>query len=125
MTCAGDNFKADDKLLSMTLFTMSDDKVVASVNLADKSCMTSGAFSSCTVDDRDLSKTRLRTLVPDLQEGETRPYGCNVTVFVAGGRINIKSWSVSVRRLSKYLLSIRRRLSARDNGGSLWQVMGW
>jgi hypothetical protein len=37
------------------------------------------------------------------EEGEGVMLGCNVTTFVEGGRINIKSWFISVLRLGKYI----------------------
>jgi hypothetical protein len=44
-----------------------------------------------------------RSLVGAVGEGEGVMLGCNVTTFVEGGRINIKSWFISVLRLGKYI----------------------
>ena len=73
--------------------------VVAVVNLKTKTCTTTEAFVSCdAAEGNDSRRSRVRVLVDDLTEGQSRVYGCNVSALVSGVRMETYSWAVSVRR---------------------------
>ena len=98
--CLGRGLNPDQDLLTMSIFTATTDTVHASVNFANRECLTSDKFSSCLVDEADSKSTRLRTLV-SLREGETWVVGCNVSCFVPGGRVQTVSWFVTLIQTSK------------------------
>lgn len=99
--CTGTTLDADATVSSMILYD-SRDHIIASVNTLTGECTTGGAFSSCVLHNRDTRKTRLRTLVMDLEHGQSRTYGCEVTSFRSGERARISTWSLTVRAGSKY-----------------------
>ena len=102
--CSARALDSTAQVLSMSLFTKHDDRIVASANVAAESCLTAGLFVSCLIDEADSRKTRLRALIVNPSAGEEAvQFGCNVTTFVGGGRINIRSWFISVARLGKYV----------------------
>ena len=90
-------------LLSLSLFSLSNDQVLASANIATRTCLTAGYFSSCLFHPSDTRQSRLRTLVTlkDLGYGQERWFGCNVTAFVSGGRSMIYSWRLAVSKSRK------------------------
>ena len=70
--CKGENLKPDVKLLSLKMYRVSDNTVLASRNVFKNSCLTEDDFSSCFVDTRDTHQSKLRVLVDDLEAGESR-----------------------------------------------------
>ena len=106
MECSGGSLASDVDVLSLVIYDVHDDHVVASANVGKKECSTSGSFSSCVFDPRDSRRTKLRALVTDRwgekeEEEEWRVYGCNVTVFRTGGRVRTVTWMLRVERRSK------------------------
>ena len=99
LECTGRGLDAGVDVMSMVLFALARDRVVASVYTLKGQCSTSEAsFASCRVDaGGDSRGTTLRALVTDLLEGQTRAYGCNVTSFRSGGRVEAVTWSLLVR----------------------------
>lgn len=96
--CSGETLASDKDLLSMVLYSARDNKVLATVNLKTRECATSDRFSSCVFDERDSHRTRLRALVLDIAEGETWPFGCNLTTFkTADGAIFVSWTAVAVK----------------------------
>ena len=89
--------------MSMVLYTIPQDKVLASVYTLKGECSTSdGNFASCVIDAADSKKTTIKALLTDLLEGEMRVYGCNVTSFRSGGRVKIITWSLVLRISGKH-----------------------
>ncbi|KAL8563675.1 hypothetical protein ACOMHN_035409 [Nucella lapillus] len=98
--CSARPLEANVQLLSMALYTRHNDAIVVSANIGTRSCLTRDLFSSCLIDQGNPRRTSLKALV--LAQGppaRTLHFGCNVTTFVEGGRIDIKSWFISVTRL--------------------------
>nr|KAG5702000.1 hypothetical protein BaRGS_015735 [Batillaria attramentaria] len=96
LQCTGQPLDSDTDLFSMTLYTLGNTSVVASVNLKTGECLTSSTFSSCVINERDSRKTQLKTLVIGLKQEERRGYGCNLTSLKSGAFGNIISWSFVV-----------------------------
>lgn len=99
--CWGANLNPDVKLMSLKLYRVTDNSVLASLNVFTNSCVTFGDFSSCTVDTVDTHKSRLRVLVPDLEEGETRRYGCKANTLKPLGDTETLIWTLPVTRKSE------------------------
>ena len=99
--CLGGGLRAEVKLLSLKLYTLEDNGVVASLNVIANTCLTYTDYSSCSVDTRDTHKSRLRLLVHDLEEGESREYGCRALALHTTGDESGLTWSILVTRKSK------------------------
>ena len=99
--CSGESLKTDVDLLSLTLFKMSDNSILGIINPLKNTCKTFSEFSSCEINVGDTRKSLVRTLVADLEEGDTTRLGCNVTSFLENGHAQMYSWSASVHRKSK------------------------
>lgn len=103
--CSGQTIPSDAKLVSLVLYTLKDNKMVGSVSPMAGDCFTSESFTSCDIDPKDSRHVAVATLVLDLGEGESREYGCEVTLLASGGRSKITWWSMVVRAVGKsYLL---------------------
>ena len=87
----------------MVLFNDLHNTVLAAVNLKKKECSTAKKFVSCEIVENDSRRSKVKALVDDLAEGQSRVYGCNVSAFISGVRMQIFSWSITVQRLSKYI----------------------
>lgn len=100
--CWGGYLEADAKVFSLTLFKISDNRILSNVNHLTNQCVTYGDFSSCTIDSGNTRNSRIRILVTDMAEEEARKYGCNVTSFKLVGEIpRAVTWSITVTRPSK------------------------
>lgn len=88
----------------MILYHVTSGQVLARANVAKRECTTRGQFGSCDLEAADSRRSRLSVLVDDLEEGEWREYGCNISmVRPAGLRVELQSWSLPVQRSSKCL----------------------
>lgn len=94
------------KLLSLQIHRLSDDKELSSLNVFSNSCVTAVDYSSCVIDTSDSHRSRLRTLVYDLDEGESREYRCTVYTVTPRGKPNTFDWTVVVSRSSKSILAM-------------------
>ena len=107
VVCSAEPLPPDSDVMSMVLFSDALDKgdktVLAAVNLKKGECSTAAEFTSCRIAHSDSRRSRLRALVADLTEGQSRVYGCNVSALVSGVRMETFSWSLTVRRLSEYM----------------------
>ena len=99
--CWGAGLKPEMKLMSLKLFKTQDSSVLASLNVFSSTCLTYADFSSCFVDSLDTHKSRLRVLVYDLEEGESREYGCTALALRTTGDASEFTWSVLVTHKSK------------------------
>ena len=100
--CWAEKLGSDVKLMSLQMYKIPGSSVIASLNLYTNNCMTYGEFSSCFISPKDAHKSRLRLLVHDLGEGETRQYKCLVTgVTPSGGTKSLIS-TLTVTRASKW-----------------------
>ena len=99
--CSGGSLRTKVNYLSLTLFKMSDNSVIASLISSENTCNTFVEYSSCAIDSSDRRKSVVRTLVADLEEGGSTTLGCNVTSVLDSGHPRVFSWSVVVRRRSE------------------------
>ncbi|XP_076457967.1 uncharacterized protein LOC143291754 isoform X11 [Babylonia areolata] len=98
--CTGGDLNPDLYVLSIVIYVVQDDHVLASANVGKEECSTSGAFSSCVFEGRDSRRTRVRTLVTRgmrVEEG-WRVFGCNLTSFRTGGRVATVTLMLTVDR---------------------------
>ena len=101
--CVGANLRTDSKLISLQLFKLPDSTVLASLNVFARNCMTYGEYASCAINPDDSHKSRLRVLVHDLREGESREYGCTANTVTPQGNSVYKNWKILVTRNRKYV----------------------
>ena len=101
--CLGASLNPDVKLLSLRMFSVPDNFVLASLNVFTNSCVTFGDYSSCAIDSSDTHRSRLRVLVFDLDAGESRQYGCKASTISSLGEPKTVTWSIMVTHESKCL----------------------
>ena len=101
MTCWPGDLETDLKLLSLSLYRVSDQSVLALLNVYTSNCLTHGEYSSCLVDEGEPRGSKVRVLVADLAEGESRTYGCDVTAFTSRGKTTTSTQSIVVTRQSE------------------------
>ena len=99
--CSGGSLKPELKLLSLKIYTTRKNVVLGSLNVITNTCLTYGDFSSCYVNGTNTHRSRLRVLVPDLDEGESREYGCRVSAINSEGDTKVSTWSIFVTRRSE------------------------
>jgi hypothetical protein len=63
LECSGEALPAHAALLSISLYDFRSREVIASVNLADRKCVTYAGFTSCDLDPSNSRLTRVRTLI--------------------------------------------------------------
>ncbi|KAL8563676.1 hypothetical protein ACOMHN_035410 [Nucella lapillus] len=112
--CSGHGLPTGVDLLSITLYDTRTNQVLASVNYAQRKCVTAGGFTACHIDGQNSRHTVVKTLVSDLQEDEVRTYGCDVAVFEAGERPSSVSWSLAVQRITFSPNALLRRRRQAD-----------
>ena len=100
--CSGGRVSRGADVLSLTLYKVPDNAVLANVKTFKNTCKTFSQFSSCTITPGDSSQSSVRTLVADLEEGESATLGCNVTIVQENGHPTVYSWSILVHRKSKW-----------------------
>lgn len=118
--CSGLSLDSDADLLSMTFFTSKDKRVLGYVNFGKRECSTSEVFVLCEMDNKDSRRTRLKALVSDLEAGETREFGCNVTSLKTGGWTKTFSWTVSVNSSREYARNDMGAVTLATVGG--WKI---
>ena len=101
--CTGEFLKPEVKLLSLTMTTMSNSIELATLNVITNSCLTHNDFSSCFIDLSDSHKSKLRVLVSDLDEGESREYECRANTINTRGQTDMSTLSILVTRKRKYV----------------------
>lgn len=102
LECSGSSLPTDADILTIVIYVVRNDHVIASANVGKEECSTSGSFSSCVFHPQDTRGAQLRTLITDPPtEEEYRVYGCNVTSFKTGGRLNTVTWMTRVERERK------------------------
>lgn len=101
MECTGNTLSPDTDVLSMALYRINNDNILAFVNLRKHECFTSESFILCEIDATDSRKSKLKALVLDLNETEKRSYGCNMSTIASGGRQKFVSLNVTVEKSSK------------------------
>ena len=79
----------------MTLYDVHEELFTAYVNPLKNECLTSYVFSSCVI-GKDGKAAKLKTLITDLKDGESRIYGCDISSSKPGQSVDIKTWKVDV-----------------------------
>lgn len=100
--CSGGSIETDADILSLTLYKVPTNVLLANVKTFKNTCKTFSEFSSCTIVSGDSRKSTVKTLVADLEEGGRTMLGCNVTVVQENGHPRVYSWSILVHRKSKW-----------------------
>ena len=101
LQCSGDTLPSDADLMSIVLYQRANHHVMSILNLRKRQCSTSGDYVSCVINESDSRKSVVKALVYDLPEGQSRAYGCNVSVLTSKGRFEAVSWSVTAHHQSK------------------------
>lgn len=99
--CWGGNLEADVSLLTLKLFDVSDDTIVAFLKHFSSECTAYGEFASCAIDAADTRRSKLRVLVADLAENETRIYGCVASVL-RGTETEKITWKLPITLSRKF-----------------------
>jgi hypothetical protein len=99
--CSGRNLPEEIDFMSVTMFRVSDSSVLGTLKTLKNDCQTYSEYASCVIDSGDSRKSAVRTLVADLEEEQTKLFGCNVSVIMKNGHARMYSWSISVYRESK------------------------
>lgn len=105
--CTGQLLDPNVQLLSLKLFKLPGNVLLASANIMKHSCVTFGDYVSCYVDSENTHRSSVKTLVVDLEEGESRSYGCNVTTMNSLGYTKALTWTTFVTRKSKKIHSCK------------------
>lgn len=100
--CWGGVLEPDMKVISLTLFRLPGNEVLAHASPLSSECRSVEEFSSCLVHNADTRESRLRILAYDLEEEETREYGCNATSMKSFGQVQTFMWSIAVTARSEY-----------------------
>ena len=101
LQCSGENLPQDSDLLTIVLYEVKSNNILAAANVRKQECFTSNSYVACHLDDTHTRSSRLKALVDDLAEGQSRVYGCNASVFASGMRLRSFSWSITVHHISK------------------------
>lgn len=107
LRCTGETLPGDADLMSIVLYRGWDHRVMSILNLRKRQCSTAGDYVSCLINEGDSRKSAVKALVSDLLEGQSRSYGCNVSVLTSKGRFEAVSWSVTALRRSKSWAAVR------------------
>ena len=99
--CWGGSLEPEVKLMSLQMYTLPERTILASLNVITKNCVTFGDYSSCFIDKDDTHKSRLRILVYDLGEGESKDFGCTANSLKSLGNTQTLTWIISVTRKSE------------------------
>ena len=100
--CSGVTLRPEISLLSLKTFRVANNTVTAYLNTLKNECITLDEYSSCVIDSSSTRRSRLRFLVHDLKEGESREYGCTANSFKSLEDTRTWTWTVTVRRKSEY-----------------------
>jgi len=72
--CTGRALKPEVKLLALQMYRLPEQRLLASMNVMTKECVTLGDFASCVVERTDTKTSKLKVLVADLNEGESSEF---------------------------------------------------
>ena len=100
--CSGRALKPDLKLLSLQLYRVPKEEMIASLVVFSNTCVTMGDYSSCVVNTGDTHVSTLRTLVTDMREGERRQYKCTASAMDSYGLSKHFTRTITIQVHSKY-----------------------
>ena len=99
--CWGGTLTSDVKLMGLQMYRLPESTVVASLNVYTNNCNTFDDYSSCIIFPSVTHRSKVRLLVHDLKEGESREYGCTATILKPLGIAATTRWSLRVKRNGK------------------------
>jgi hypothetical protein len=102
--CSGSKLNSDIKLISLQLFKLPEFTVLASLNVYTDNCMTFNEYLSCKINVETIHRSYLRVLVHDLDEGESREYGCTANSISPLGNTVYMNWKLTVTRESEFAM---------------------
>ena len=100
--CKGDKVEPEVKLISLMMYTVPSNMVIASLNVVANNCLTHSEYASCVLDPLDSRRSRLKVLEHGLEAGERKVFGCEVNTVNARGKTNTTTWSLLVTRRREY-----------------------
>ena len=100
--CTGRNLNPEVKLLALQIYRLPSHELLATLNVISSNCVTLGEMASCDVNTADSHQSKLRVLVADLDEGESRQFKCTGNTLDSYGLTNAVTWNIIVTRYSKY-----------------------
>ena len=94
----------DSDLFFMVLYQVTDTsdggiKTLGQLNVNKRECSTYEDYVSCDIVESESRRSRLKALVADLAEGQSRVYGCNVSALISGSTAGIMSWSITLHHV--------------------------
>ena len=101
--CSGSKLSPEVSLLSLKTYELFNNTATAYLNTMKNECITLSEYSSCLIDASNSRHSRLRFLVHDLSEGESRGYGCVAVTFRSLEETTTWTWTVTVTRHSEYV----------------------
>ena len=104
--CTGGSLKPEVKLIALQMYKLPENKLLASMNVISKECVTWGDYSLCRVNTTDTHKSKVKLLVADLSDGESREYKCTANTYDSYGFSKVFTWTTMVKQLSEYLIFI-------------------
>lgn len=107
--CSGATLRTEVTFLSLTLFKVEDQTMLAHMLTSTKTCNTFAEFASCSINVADSTKSVVKTLLADLNVGERVLVGCNVTSVLANGHAQMFSWSIAVEREREFVCFFKRK----------------
>ncbi|XP_070201555.1 uncharacterized protein [Littorina saxatilis] len=102
VSCSGAGLPPGSYPYALFIYEKRGDRIISSVDIPKRECSTSDFFNACEINDRDNRLTKLRILVPNLHEGETRVFGCNASIKTGRGRFQEVSWFITLRHFSEW-----------------------
>jgi hypothetical protein len=90
-------------VFSLKLYRETDRTVLAHAAPMENSCVTFEEYTSCDIDPASTRNSKLKVLVSDLNEGDSRNYGCTASSYGQFGETNVATWSITVLRNREYL----------------------
>ncbi|XP_076457965.1 uncharacterized protein LOC143291754 isoform X9 [Babylonia areolata] len=96
LQCSGENVPADSEIMIMVLYDTATKDILAAASIGKRQCSTSHRFVACHLDPADTRQSRLKVLIDDLAEGQSKVYGCNVTFVTPDMQVKTFSWSTTV-----------------------------
>ena len=84
--CSGSLLPTVVDFLSLVLFNKASGEVLATLKTSKNTCETFIKMSLCTIDQSDIRRSVLRTLVTDFPRNRPLVFGCNATSVPLRGR---------------------------------------
>ena len=105
LQCSAKSLPENSDVLYMILYEMFPTRTILRANLRSGVCSSQELFASCDIDGSDTQNIRLNALIPNLAEGRSRSFGCNVTALIFEGFVQTFSWTFNVRHLRESMAS--------------------